>query len=203
MKIIVSKSLFEELNLKSTSKDRFIGHGTYQYAFNHSDPDKVIKKGRNYRTDKIDPQSDTVIKYEGRDYNEGELWEFEEMQKYPKFFPIIYRIDKKAIVMQKLDGEKAKSQFLQIQFAITARFPGLKFDDFLSQYKEIGKFHKMDDQMSDMYQYLKNKNPELMGNFYRFCYLVWNIMELKLFDIDVSQSNFGYDKLGNLKMLDV
>lgn len=209
-KIIISEKILSELNIKDKNKEKFIGYGGYQYAFQSDDKDKVIKFGResNEDEDKGDGQGNyTITKFANREYNDDEIYEFQEMSKHPKYFPIFYKINKKFVVVEKLNSEKARQEYLTIAKFLQNNFKINRpiFKELLKEYKAVGNFFKMDEFYQKAHEFfLKNiDNQNLKSAYYKFTSLVKSIENLRLFEIDISSTNFGYDKNGNLKMLDV
>lgn len=212
-KVIISEKILTELNISDKNKSKYIGHGGYQYAFQSSDPDKVVKFGRNSLSDKeeVFDNKNVVTNFVKRKYNEDELYQFQEMKKYPQYFPIIYKITPNYILLEKLDNKKAKNQYLAILNIIKKDITyanTITFKDLLHEFREVGDVTKMGEGYLKVHrhirQYFRDTNDySLLIPYNGFMNLVKNITDLKLFDIDINAGNFGYDKKGNLKMLDV
>ena len=205
-KIIISEKILTELNISPKNKNKYVGHGGYQYAFQSSDPEKVVKFGRNSLSDEEEVlnNKNTIAKFVKRKYNEDELYQFQEMAKYPKYFPIIHRISKEYVILEKLDNDKAKKEYLSILDILRPKF-SLTFQQLLVEFKSVdGKKEKMMDYFLEAHNWLEKNLPHnLVTPYYHFMSLVANIEKMRLFEIDINAGNFGYDKHGNLKMLDV
>ncbi len=209
-KIIISEKILTELNISQKNKNKYIGHGAYQYAFQSSDPEKVVKFGRDINKDeeKIIDNKLTVGQFVKRKYWDDELYEFQEMAKYPQYFPIIYRISKEYIILEKLDSNKAKSHYLAILKIIKEFDPNMTFRKLLDAFAEVGVSTKLQGNMLATHRYIREYFREtndfsLLTPYNKFIELVVSITYLNLFGLDISPDNFGYDKKGNLKMLDV
>lgn len=210
-KIIISEKILSELNIKDKNLSKYIGHGGYQYAFQSDDENKVIKFGRKSNEDKEEKDGQgnyTITKFAKREYNDEEIYQFEEMAKYPKYFPIFYKINKKFVVIEKLNIYEARKNYNEILQIIKSKYPDQNFRNLLYELKEVGKPEKMMQFFFEMYGYILSHqkvitNSKLRYFFYNICNLVIDITKLKLFEIDISSTNFGYDKNDNLKMLDI
>jgi predicted RNA-binding protein len=207
MKVILSEKFLKELELSQKNRDKYIGHGGYQYAFSSSDPDKIIKFGRNHKADKEEEvinNKKIITDYVKRKYNYDELYQFEEMQKHPNLFVKILKISKNYVVTEKLNSLKSKEEYIKILNILRNNFD-ISFKDLLFEYKSVdGNVKKMDEYYLNAHNWLlKNLDQSLLKAYKKFTKLVEEIEKLRLFEIDISATNFGYDKNGNLKMLDV
>ncbi len=156
-KIIISEKILTELNISQKNKNKYIGHGGYQYAFQSSDPEKVVKFGRDINKDeeKIIDNKLTVGQFVKRKYSDDELYEFQEMAKYPQYFPIIYRISKEYIILEKLDSNKAKSHYLAILKIIKEFDPNMTFRKLLDAFAEVGVSTKLQGNMLATHRYIR------------------------------------------------
>lgn len=203
-KIRLSETFLNELNLSQKNLNKFIGHGDYQYAFYSSDPKKIIKFGRNHLSDSIKKADKEPKDFVKRKYNENELYQFVEMQKYPQYFVKIYKITKEYVVTERLNTSLAKTQFLNINSFLNENY-NISFADMLSEFASVnGRITDMMESYYDAHNKLQKKlSPDLIKSYKQFMELILNITNLKLFELDINSGNFGYDDKGILKMLDV
>lgn len=203
-KIRLSETFLNELNLSQKNLNKFIGHGDYQYAFYSSDPKKIIKFGRNHLSDSIKKADKEPKDFVKRKYNENELYQFVEMQKYPQYFVKVYKITKEYVVTERLNTSLAKTQFLNINSFLKENY-NISFADMLSEFASVnGRITDMMKIFYEAYNKLQKKlSSDLIKSCKQFMKLILNITNLKLFEIDINSGNFGYDDKGILKMLDV
>lgn len=194
-KIIISEQMLKELNIKPENKDKFIANGDRQYTFKSSDPDKVVKFGRNKNEDSINDKD-----FVKRIYTTEELYEFKVMAKYPQWFPIIYKIGKDYVYIETLNTTKAKEDWEEIviyirNYYIKTGLNPVLFDNILEDFRD----NFIDPDYKQLYINLWHKSKSR-----KFIDLVKNIYNERLFGLtDIHEGQFGYDKNGNLKMLDV
>lgn len=191
MKVIVSEVIYK--NIKDDNQKRFISNGANQGVFDYGD--KVIKFPIIWATG------------ERREYyGNHEIYEFTEMQKHTEYFPKIFKISKKYIVMEKLDAKKAKNDYLELDKVLSDLDSSFDLRYLLDEIMVYdNKPEKLPDYLLKEYKIFWNKINEKRDLFLfwiKIRELIWNITKLKLFELDISENNFGY-KGTTLKMLDV
>lgn len=192
MKDLIRKIL-KEVNIEKKKREG-IGsfHEVYPLKY---DPSKVIKIPR--------VSSD----YAKETYKVGgsDAW-FNIFKKYPKYFPIIYKITDKYIILEKLDTNRVKRELSLLENDLYLYYSDLIDDGY--QITEIlydlvfgemngnkGKTKQLEDLVNN------SRNKDILN---RYVDLLSGIVAsgLRRF-IDVNDGNFGYDDKGNLKMLDI
>lgn len=175
MKVLVSEKILMELNISDKNQSRFMGAGDFQDVY-------ISKFG------------DTVIKFpKNKFYDDLELEDYSFMKEYPKYFSNIYKVTKNYAVVEKLDSKAAKEDYLEIQKRFT---PLLR--------RILLKFYEEPKKQAEEY---KKELGGLFPKFKMFVNLIQNIAKVKGTklgsSLDINEGNFGYDKNGTLKMIDI
>lgn len=131
---------------------------------------------------------------------------FNVFKKYPKFFPIVYKITDKYIILEKLDVIRSKKELKLLEGELYLYYSDLIDDGY--QITEIlynlvlGEINGDKEKSDELQLLIKNsKNKDILN---RYIDLLSGIVgsKLKRF-IDVNDGNFGYNFKGELKMLDI
>lgn len=151
--------------------------------------------------------------------------EYKFMQKFPDFFPIIYKINDNYIELEKLDTN-AKYEYIKLSDEVSKKLVLFYKDnqraktilEYAFNFTALADFffvfcdsyHNND---SDRHEVLLDfehfiENESWYKTYVKYKILLINVYELhkKEFGnwvIDINSGNFGYDKHGNLKMLDI
>ena len=125
-----------------------------------------------------------------------------------EFKPITYSpgdtVNVKYVELEKLDTFKAQNDWLKLDYAITdLTEEGWEFQDYvihliLNYTKEGGDY----DMIDAIDENIKVSHPEMVDVLNKFVTLIRKICEVKKRP-DLHIDNFGYDKDGNLKCLDI
>ena len=178
MKVLVSERILDEANISDKNKERFLDAGLNQDVYKSKDKELVYKFSKK------------------SGYNDIEAEKYEFMQKYPQYFSKIVRLGKKYAVVEKLNSEAAKKDFLDIN--------SLLYDNFEVPLKYVlNNFYENIETDTKPY---KKALKKLFPVFEKFINLIQNISKVKYRDLDfldIHGGNFAYDKQGNLKMIDI
>lgn len=178
MKVLVSEKILDEANISDKNKERFLAAGLNQDVYKSNDKNLVYKFSKKSA------------------YNDIEAEKYEFMQKYPEYFPKIVRLGKKYAVVEKLNSEAAKKDFLDINRILYKNFEiSLKYV-LINLYDNIETDNKI----------YKKALKRLFPVFEKFTTLIQKISKVKYRDLDfldIHAGNFAYDKDGNLKMIDI
>ena len=189
---IIKNTLRKRLNELNIKNKGIYGHGTYHNVYqskNH--PDRVYKVG-----------SQSVVN----------SW-LEIFKSHPNLFPIVYNTGELT-----LKDKNKKAYFVEIEKLNTA--PVEK--DWNEIYKTITSLDSYDDEffwtnseilfldIIDMPEYinqilpeLKRKYPKVYEDFTGWVNLINNVYNVIPGRLDIHLGNFGYDKEGNKKCLDI
>lgn len=180
---LILENKIDELSIKN--KDVYasgVDHKIYQ---NLKDPNKLFK----VKSPKYDEP--------GSDVDWISLFD-----KYPQYFPKIYRRNEKGAEVEKLDALKAKKEFLDMSSLlhdIDGSLQGL-FNMIGSNIEK----EKTQKYVKEYFDHLKENNPELASKFLKWIKLISDISKISGLDrLDIHANNFGYDKQGKLKMIDI
>lgn len=196
MKDLIRKILKEV----SLDKKERLGRGSFHdvYPLKY-DPSRVVKIPR------------TRDGYAAAEYWEAgsESW-FNIFKKYPQYFPEVYKITDKYIILEKLDTNRVKQDLIKMEddlvsissnlsdmiedrnFGVTEVLDGLIMGK-LSGDKEDAKMLNM---------LIKKSHNKDLFKIYIDLLLSIRGERIRGF-IDVNDGNFGYNKEGKLKMLDI
>jgi hypothetical protein len=159
-------------------------HSIYK---DHKDADKVYK----------------VVKPEHKDVSKQAYDWIKVFRENPKYFPKVYKYTDRGASVERLDANKAHKEFNEIQKALNKVMDrGWSFEGLL---KDIAEGDYSTEDLNKAGHYLLKEIPELALAFKRFTDLMLKIKNLNSPDytLDAHAGNFGYDKQGNLKMLDI
>ncbi len=170
---------------------KYISKGWYSIVYEY-DNDKIIKFAFNKNNG------------EPRQYTDDELYQFTTMQKYPNLFVKIYEITKDYVICERLSVESFINDYNFLETTTTNKFKyKIAIKNIIGEYGEMdGKIHYMLEESQIILNFMlkQQKTYKMLVHLLR---LVKDIYEKKLFAIDISPSNFGWDKNEKLKMLDV
>jgi len=189
MKDLIKKILKEVSVDKKERMGRGSFHDVYPLKYDSS---KVIKVPRG------------VSDYAKDVYRVGDsnAW-FNIFKKYPQYFPEIYKITDKYVIIEKLDTERVERDLSLLEDDLYPYFSddidnGYHITEILYDLISAGNDLKTK-QLNLLVE--KSKNRDIMK---RYIDLLRSIEGEKIRGfIDVNDGNFGYNKEGNLKMLDI
>lgn len=186
------RGLIKKILREIEKKDR-LGSGSYHDVYPlRYDPSKVIKVPRG-----VSDYAKEIYRVGGSD-----AW-FNIFKKYPKYFPKIYKITDKYVMMEKLDTERVERDLGLLEDDLYPYFSdeidnGYQITEILYNLISGGNDLKVK-QLNLLAE--KSKNRDIMN---RYINLLSEIAGNKIRSfIDVNDGNFGYDNKDNLKMLDI
>jgi hypothetical protein len=196
MKDLIKKILKEVSVEKKERMGRGSFHDVYPLKYDSS---KVIKVPRRVS-----------------DYAVAEYWEagpdawFNIFKKYPQYFPEVYKITNKYIVLEKLDTNRVKQDLIKmeddlvsISSTLSDMIENKNYDvtDVLDKLV-LGKLINIREDIKTLDMLIKKSHNKDL--FKRYIDLLSAIRSERIRDfIDVNDGNFGYNKEGELKMLDI
>ena len=121
---------------------------------------------------------------------------------HPEIFPVVYRSNDKGAEVEKLDAVKAQKEFEEIQKYIPEENVG-SFKGLLNIIASGVDRKHAEVYIREYVDYLKENKPELVKPFMQYAKLVDAAQKAVGGRVDVHAGNFGYDKQGKLKMLDI
>lgn len=122
---------------------------------------------------------------------------------HPEVFPKVYRSNDRGAEVENLNAKKAQMEFEDLNHVLNSDegegFWQLLFDIASGKNKErVGEYIK------EYYQHLKENDPRLVVPFTNYIKLVDKISKVTgMTHLDIHSGNFGYDKSGKLKMIDI
>lgn len=167
------------LELSVKKKDRYASGDEHNIYKSVKDPTKLFKisKGPNEDTNK---------------------W-VELFKNNPKLFPTVYRVFDNGAEVEKLNIVKAQKEYDNLRK--TFKEGPVRFTWLLMR---IYDKDKVKEDIESNVEHLKETDPALVKPFLDWCKLISEISKIDLHkDLDIHGGNFGYDKQGHLKMLDV
>ena len=175
-----------------------------------------LGKGSFHKVYPLKYDSNKVIKVPTTEYSKSEFdvsgsgsW-FNIFMKYPKYFPIIYKVTNNYIILEKMYISKVKEDLVIMEDELVMLFPeiadkiemdGYGVTEVLYEYiqKSVNGDKISDDKLKEIKRLVKNKKI-----FNKYIDLMVSIAKLRLRTfIDVNDDNFGYNNNGVLKMLDI
>lgn len=211
LRSVISKEI-DELDTKDKTPK---GSGSFHYVYNSKqNRDRVYKIGRPSDVDEwleVFKSHPDIFPFVYRIGNtEVKL---REPKSYTEFIDgemkhIKHNVgdimDAKYVELEKLNTIKAQNDWLKLDYAITdLTEEGWEFQDYvihliLNYTKEGGDY----DMIDAIDENIKVSHPEMVDVLNKFVTLIRKICEVKKRP-DLHIDNFGYDKDGNLKCLDI
>lgn len=187
MKNVIFKILREHLNeLNIRPKGVYNVDGEDHVIYPSNNPDRLYKVGKR----------DVVLRW------------LRVFKNNPEFFPIVYKWGRSSmkegyyfVEVEKLDVPKAKAEYSKLRdvvFKVKFNDKGISSGDFRNYMEGRYDIRLLEPEFKN--------NPELNEIFKRWEELSLNIVPLigQYKDYpDLHGNNFGYDKNGNLKCLDI
>lgn len=196
MKDLIKKILKEV----SVEKKERMGSGSFHdvYPLKY-DSSKVIKVPRG-----VSDYAKDVYRVGGSD-----AW-FNIFKKYPQYFPKVYKITDKYVILENLDTNRVKQDLFKMEDDLVSISPVIS--DMIEEHNYgvteilywlvLGKLLGNKEEI-DIYNDIIEKS-HFKDIFKRYFDLLFNIRNERIKGfIDVNDGNFGYDDKGNLKMLDI
>lgn len=176
------------IELAITAKDVYKAGTEHAVYKDHKDPNKIYK----------------VVKPDHKDVSKQAYNWVKVFRDNPKYFPIVYKATERGASLEKLDTSKAQKEFEAINDYIRPLFK-LERYWFEALLKDIAEGDNPKDLITQVGTKLQEDKPELAVAFKRFITLMFKLQSINNPDytLDAHAGNFGYDKKGNLKMLDV
>jgi hypothetical protein len=184
----------------SVDKKERMGRGSFHdvYPLKY-DSDKVVKVPRSKDG------------YAASEYLESgsDSW-FNIFKKYPQYFPEVYKITDKYIILEKLDTNRVKQDLIGMEDELVSISP--TFSNMIEEINYgvtevldglvMGKLSGINEDIKMLNMLIKKSyNKDI---FKRYIDLLLSIRGERIRDfIDVNDGNFGYNKEGKLKMLDI
>jgi len=127
--------------------------------------------------------------------------EYETSLKYPELYAKIVKInfDKRWMVQEKLDVDRVNKELNELAGELDLPIPT---PFHVTNYLEALAVNKKEREKA--IEKLKNKAPEKLEMFERWLNFFTKIIRINTKTyLDFNQGNMGYDKEGNLKLLDI
>lgn len=220
MKILISESQLNrvfsrDINELDTKPKTPKGSGSFHYVYNSTqNPNRVFKIARPTDIDewlslfKNHPDLFPSV------YKVGETKvKLQEPKNYLEFIDGEMKyvqhkvgdvVDAKYVELDKLDTDKAKNDWMQLDNAITDMTEeGWEFQDYVIHL--ILKFTNQggdSDMLDAVSENMKVEHPEMIKTLRKFIVLIKKLCQIKKRP-DLHIDNFGYDKDGTLKCLDI
>lgn len=174
------------LEMSITSKDVYKSGTQHELYKDHHDPNKIYRVVMQGHPD-ISKQAYDWVKV---------------FKAHPQYFPIIYKATERGASVEKLDANKAHKEYNAIENLMR---DSLGFRWFEGLLKDIAEGDNPKDTISKVGTYLQQEDPQLASAFKRFIQLMFKLQPINSPDwtLDAHAGNFGYDKQGHLKMLDI
>lgn len=176
--------LIQEMNI--TPKDVYKTGTQHELYKDHKDPDKIYR----------------VVKPGHQDISKQAYNWVKVFQEYPQYFPKVYKATDRGASVEKLDANKAHKEFNTIENHMREDMGFRWFEGLL---KDIAEGDNPKDVISKVGEYLQKEDPQSASAFKRFVTLMFKLQPINSPDwtLDAHAGNFGYDKQGHLKMLDL
>lgn len=161
----------------------------------------IIDKGTYHKIYPMLNNYDKVIKTVSNSHKIDTKW-VDTFIKYPDMFPIIYKSTDNYVILERLDTDKVKNELKIMEDDILINYPLLSddIDDGYNISVLLYNFILNDKkQLIHLLSRIKNKLLFTIWTNYLQKLIKLNIRKF----IDINDNNFGYDKKGNLKMLDI
>jgi hypothetical protein len=171
-----------------TPKDVYKTGTQHELYKDHKDPDKIYR----------------VVKPGHQDISKQAYNWVKVFQEYPQYFPKVYKATDRGASVEKLDANKASKEFFDIHEVIKKEF-GLKMNWFVDVLKDIAEGDYDSELVHRIGVYLQQEHPQLASAFKRYTSLMHRLQVVNNseYTLDAHSGNFGYDKQGHLKMLDL
>lgn len=180
--------LILELNIRA--KEPYAAGTEHEIYKDSKDPNKVYRVVMQGHPD-ISKQA----------YNWVEIF-----KKYPQYFPAVYKSTERGASVEKLNTNKAMQEFDDINNTLRGEMEETKklgwFTDLL---KDIAEGLDRKSVINKVGMYLQENEPSLASAFKRYINLMIKLQPINSPEhtLDAHAGNFGYDKQGRLKMLDL
>lgn len=182
--MISTIDLILEMNI--TPKDVYKSGTEHELYRDHKDPNKIYRVVMQGHPD-ISKQAYDWVKI---------------FKQYPQYFPIVYKSTERGASVEKLDANKAHKEFNEIENTMRDE---MGFRWFEGMLKDIAEGDNPKEDIAKVGTYLQQEKPQLVSAFKRFITLMFKLQPINSGDytLDAHGGNFGYDKQGHLKMLDI
>lgn len=184
MKILLSESQYKSLTqeIQTKEKDK-VGKGVWHIVYpSKKYPDKVYKIG----------SPSTVVSW------------INQFKENPNIFPNVYHVGKGEyngkkymyVLLEKLNTKKLENLWRlldDISYEITSD----DFDDVVIKYT-----YEHHEKMDKVLDFIQEKLPDIYDNTIELVKLIDDVMKIEKHP-DLHMGQFGYDKNGKLKCLDI
>jgi hypothetical protein len=178
----------KSMNEVSINKKPVLGVGAFHNVYDLYGKDRVIKVPRgNVGLDELKSGGDGA-------------W-FNIFKSNPKFFPMVYKVTNKYVILEKLDVNRVKSDLKLIEDDIYVYFSDLIDDGYQITNILYGLLFSSDKKDRKMLKTVIDisSNKVILRKYLDLLKNVGKIIK----NPDINDGNFGYDRSGNLKMLDI
>ena len=197
MKIIISETQFNQImtgevdEIRTKEKDRYGMGMSHKVYPSMKDPDMLYKIGSESVV------NEWVDLFKSRPDLFPKVYKIGDIRVPRKNFrgDIIGYIDKKYVAIERLDDKRADLEWGMIDDFFMSK----DMDSFLSY---IRKWDESGRILGDMADLIFKQKPELFDIYIRFLTLIMGLQGMKEI-LDLHAEQFGYDKDGNLKCLDI
>lgn len=150
--------------------------------------------------------SDKIFKVVNPDFNDVSKQTYDWIKifkSHPDLFPKVFRSNDRGAEVEKLDAVGANRDFTEVENFLNAKFGKTAFKELLFDIVENESDYKQ--RINDYGQYLVKEDQKLASIFKKFISLMIKLQPINLPDesVDIHTGNFGYDKSGKLKMIDI
>ena len=161
---------------------------------------KLNKYGAYKRVFSFDKYPQYIIKIWDREMDKRIKYEYKASEKYPDLFAKIIKIDfdRRLMIEEKLDTEQIEKDLKKL-----ATYTGIKSDYSVPDYFEALAINTT--QKEKQLKMIKQRYPEGVDLFNKWISFFEKIIHIDvgLIANDFNIGNIGYDKNGNLKLLDI
>lgn len=205
MKIIITETQLKNILINDEiRKKEKIGSGKDHYVYDYEgDPTKVIKVAWDAEDgNKFNPKSKIVQVNINKNH-------IDIFKKYPDFFPKVHKVTNRYAIIDKLDTKQIKNDEIELYRILST----IGFDDFeyITEKTAISTAYWNFANKKGLFEKVLKKlssngildESAVVKKYMNFFYkILKSSLKKKLVRLDIIGDNIGYDKDGELKLLD-